>query len=231
MATVAGSGRRLGGAREGDSPVEAAAESLRCFAPETAGPGTQGARGPERGGRRTPVAPLLPSSASAPGDLGTPSRRSIPRRTPSRNRQPIRKSVQFSMPKSVQFSMPIDTMLPLSGGDMDPCSRRPAAIWTHAPDDRRRYGPMLRRPAAIWTHAPVIRRRYGPMLPSSGGDMDPCSRRPAAIWTHAPVVRRRYGPMLPPSGGDMDPCSRRPAAIWTHAPADRQGNGPLTRNF
>ena len=77
VATVAGSGRGLGGAREGDSPVEAAAESLRCFAPEMAGPGTQGARGPERGGRRTPVAPLSPSSASAPGDLGTPSRRTI----------------------------------------------------------------------------------------------------------------------------------------------------------
>ena len=74
-------------------------------------------------------------------------------------------------------------MLAPSGGVMDPCSRRPAVLWTHAP---------------------ALRRRYGPMLPPSGRVMDPCSRRPAALWTHAPAIRRRYGPMLGPSGGEED---------------------------
>ena len=57
------------------------------------------------------------SGRSAPSVVGL--RAGLPRHTlpahhppvelPSRNRQPIRKSVQFSTPKSVKFSTPIDT--------------------------------------------------------------------------------------------------------------------------
>ena len=78
----------------------------------------RGSTGPARGDLRVKGEARRPpnSGRSAPSVGGL--RAGLPRHAlpahhlpvelPARNRQPIRKSVQFSMPKSVKFSMPID---------------------------------------------------------------------------------------------------------------------------
>ena len=188
VATVAGSGRRLGGAREGDSPVEAAAESLRCFAPETAGPGTSGARGPERGGRRTPVAPLSPSSASAPGDLGTPSRRTIsPSNSPPGTANRSEKVSNFRCPKVSSFRCLL-TLRPAGGavaevrGGMQAVARQPG---DDAPEGSGAHGGL---------HGPVRRGGGGAWWSSTAAGTSPGQRRSGGARRR----RRMAGPS--PSG-------------------------------